>query len=69
VTVRKKSAPVVISSAQTTSAGPCHVTDLGDGTARLQLDIAVSWSDALRILNIVNTSEDTHLHARTTDQT
>ena len=68
-TVRNKSAPVVISSEQTVDAGPYRVTDLGDGTARLQLDVALSWSDALRILKVVNTNENTHPHARTTDQT
>jgi hypothetical protein len=39
-----KRAPVVISSEQTVDAGPYRVTDIGDGTAQLQLDIAVSWS-------------------------
>jgi hypothetical protein len=67
--VKSKKAPVINSSTQTVNTWPYHVTDLGDGKAQLQLDTKVPWSTALRILKIVNTSEDTHPPARTTDQT
>jgi hypothetical protein len=44
---------VVSSLAQTIRDQSYRVTDLGDGTAVLQLDLAASWSTALQVLEVI----------------
>ena len=51
---RSKKAAVVKSPAETVNAPPVHTTDLGNGKARLELDIEVPWATALQIIKIAN---------------
>jgi hypothetical protein len=51
---RSKKAAVVKSPAVPVNAPPVHTTDLGNGKARLELDIEVPWATALQIIKIAN---------------
>ncbi len=53
-----KDSASVRSSAQVINDQPYRVTDLGDGTATLQLDITGPWSTILQVLKTLKADEN-----------